>query len=108
MKWRIEVLNATVEAEIEALPADIRARLTRIVDLIEALGLHSVREPHIKPLGNKLWEMRLKGRDGIARAIYVTARERRVVILHAFVKKTRKTPRAAVERALARAREVSE
>ena len=50
----------------------------------------------------------MKGRDGIARAIYVTARERRVVILHAFVKKTRKTPRAAIERALARAREVTE
>lgn len=107
MKWRVEILNATVEAEIESLPTDIRARLTRIVDLIEQLGLPNVREPHVKPLGNKLWEMRIKGRDGIARAIYVTARERRVVILHAFIKKTRKTPRAAMDRALARAAEVT-
>ncbi len=108
MQWRVEVLNETVRAEIEALPADIRARLARIVDLIETLGLHKVREPHVKPLGNKLWEMRMKGRDGIARAIYVTAHERRVVILHAFVKKTRKTPRRAVELALARAKELQQ
>ncbi len=50
----------------------------------------------------------MKGRDGIARAIYVTAHERRVVILHAFVKKTRKTPRRAVELALARAKELQQ
>ena len=108
MQWRVEVLNETVQAEIEALPADVRARLARIVDLIETLGLHKVREPHIKPLGKKLWEMRMKGRDGIARAIYVTARERRVVILHAFVKKTRKTPRAAIALASARLQELEQ
>ncbi len=50
MPWRVEVLNETVRAEIEALPADIRARLARIVDLIKTLGLHKVREPHVKPL----------------------------------------------------------
>ena len=50
----------------------------------------------------------MRGKNGIARAIYVTAHERRVVILHAFVKKTRKTPQSAIDRALARAGEVTE
>ncbi len=52
--------------------------------------------------------MRMKGRDGIARAIYVTTHKRRVVILHAFIKKSQKTPRAAIDRALARAKEVTQ
>jgi phage-related protein len=46
--------------------------------------------------------MRVKGRDGIARAIYVTVKDRRIVILHAFRKKTRKTPAAAIRTALKR------
>jgi Phage derived protein Gp49-like (DUF891) len=37
------------------------------------------------------------GRDGIARALYVTASERRVVILRVFRKKTRRTPRREIE-----------
>lgn len=53
-----------------------------------------------------LWEMRMKGRDGIARAAYVTASGKRVVIGHVFVKKTQKTPRREIETALRRAKEV--
>ena len=68
--------------------------------------MQHLREPHVKHLQGKLWEMRIKGRDGIARIIYVTAHEWRVVILHAFRKKARKTPRAALQLALSRAREV--
>ena len=67
-----------------------------MVRMIEELGLQQVREPYIKPLQDKLWEMQIKGLDGIARAIYVTVKERRIIILHAFCKKTRKTPKAAI------------
>ena len=84
----------------------MRAKLDHIVRLIEELGLHNLREPYVKPLQDKLWEMRMTGRDGIARAIYVAATRRRVVILHAFRKKTQKTPRAAIRVALSRLREL--
>lgn len=107
MTWTVETLNAAVEAELEALPASLRARLTRIVELIEALGLHQVQEPHVAHLEGKLWEIRAKAKEGIARAIYVTVTGQRVVILHAFVKKTQKTPVAALELARRRLREVS-
>ncbi|MYH34867.1 MAG: type II toxin-antitoxin system RelE/ParE family toxin, partial [Gammaproteobacteria bacterium] len=53
-----------------------------------------------------LWEMRLAGRDGIARALYVAATGRRVVVVRVFVKKTRRTPRREIDVALKRAREV--
>ncbi len=48
----------------------------------------------------------MKGRDGIARAAYVTASGSRVVVVHVFPKKTQKTPRREIEIALERAKEV--
>ena len=81
-------------------------KFRHIVELIQSKGLDRVREPYVKHLEGKLWEMRLTGRDGIARAIYVTASGRRVVVLHAFVKKTQKTPQRALDIARTRARAV--
>ncbi len=95
-----------VVAELEALPEDMQARFQRIVQMIQAYGLERVKEPHIKHLEQKLWEIRMKGRDGISRAIYVAASGKRVVVLRAFVKKTQKTPRSEIELAKKRAKEV--
>lgn len=106
MRWTVHILNAGVEAEIEALPADMQARYLRLADLIEAHGLDRIGAPHVKHLDGKLWELRITGRDGIARVIYVTTAGRRVVVLHAFVKKTQKTPRQALETARKRLKEL--
>ena len=106
MGWRVEVLNDVVRAELEAQPLDNRARFLRIVQLSETVGLPNVREPYVKHLEGPLWEMRMKGKDGIARAVYVTASNQRVVIVRVLPKKTRKTPRREIERAQARAKEV--
>lgn len=106
--WTVETLDETVDRELESLPSDMRARLVRISMLIEVVGLPNVREPHVKHLEKSLWEIRLKGRDGIARALYVTAKGERVIIVRAFVKKTQKTPRREIELALKRAKEIAE
>ncbi len=106
MPWTVIVHSPAVEAELEALPADIRARFSRIVTLIESQGLEKMREPQVKHLEGRLWEMRMTGRDGIARAIYVTASGMRVVVVRAYVKKTQRTPRHELELARQRAREV--
>jgi phage-related protein len=106
MPWTVETLNETVEAELAALPADMRARLTRIAELIEAVGLPSVKEPQVRHMRGPIWEIRLKGKAGIARALYIIAKEKRVVILRAFVKKTEKTPAGEVELALQRTKEL--
>jgi len=107
VSWRIEVLNETVAAEIAALPADMQARFLRIAERIVSVGLERLSEPHVRRLEGKLWELRLTGRDGIARALYVTAMGRRVVVVRAFVKKTQKTPRTEIELALRRAEEIT-
>ena len=63
-------------------------------------------EPHVKHLEGKVWEIRMTGKDGIARALYVTATGRRVVVVHVFLEKTQKTPRREIDIALRRAEEV--
>jgi phage-related protein len=107
MAWRVEILNDTVSAEITALPADMQARFLRLSERIIQAGLESLGEPHVKHLEGKLWELRLTGRDGIARALYVTAVGRRVIVVRAFVKKTQKTPPGEIKLALQRAKEIT-
>ena len=92
-RWSVETLNDTVDRELGALPAAMRA-------------LERVREPYVKHLQGPLWEMRMTGRDGTSRALYVTIRNRRAIVVRVFIKKTRKTPRSEVRLALQRAREV--
>jgi phage-related protein len=106
MEWTVETLNHTVDEELNALPADMRARFTHVVRLIESFGVDRVGQPHVKHLQGRLWEMRLRGRDGIARALYVTVTGQRVVVVRVFVKKTQKTPRREMELALERAKEI--
>ena len=100
-------MNETAAAELRALSTDLRAKFERIVSLITTKGLEQVREPYVKHLEGKLWEMRMIGRDNIARSIYMTARGRRVVVLHTFIKKSQKTPARALAIAAERAKEVS-
>lgn len=66
MAWTVETLNDTVDAELDALTPDMRARFVRIARLIEAVGLSNVREPHVKHVRGPLWEIRLQGKAGIA------------------------------------------
>jgi len=108
MDWTVELLDDRVRAELESLPDDMKARFYRIVALIQSYGLDRVCGPHVKHLTGRLWEMRMKGRDGISRAIYVTATVKRVVVVRVFVKKTQKTLAREIEIALQRAKEVED
>ncbi len=107
MNWTVETANAIVDDEIAALPKDIRAALLRLSERIEAVGLTQIGKPHVKHLRGKFWEMRLTGRDGIGRAIYITILGKRVIILHAFIKKTEKLPASALVLAERRAKEIN-
>ena len=106
MEWSVETLNEAVDEELRALPSDMRARFSRICGLIAAVGLERMGAPHVRHLTGPLWEMRMTGRDGISRALYVTARGRRVVVVRAFVKKTQRAPKREIELALRRAGEM--
>ncbi len=105
VKWSVET-HAAVDSEIAALPPALQARLVRLLEMVETIGLDRLREPHVRHLDGKLWELRAKALEGVARGIYVTATGRRVVVLHVFAKKSRRTPRRALATARRRLREV--
>jgi len=104
--WVIEILNKAVEAELEALPEDQIAKFWWIGDLIQSHGLENVREPYVKPLKQGLWEIRMKGKDGISRALYVVRNTKRVIVVRVFTKKTQKTSRREINLALKRAEKI--
>ena len=108
MPWAVEALNEAVDQELEALPADLRARFVRVTQLIEDLGLPNVRRPHVGHVKESIWEIRVKSGTGIARALYVTMDPQRVVIVRVFVKKTEKIPIRELNVASERARRLRE
>jgi len=106
MQWTVETLGDIVDAEIEALPPALQARLLRLMEMVEKVGLEQLHEPHVSHIEGKLWELRAKATEGIARGLYVALTGRRVVVLHVFVKKSQKTPRTALEVARERMKQV--
>lgn len=104
--WDAHFVNEAAEAEFEALPIDIRAKLTRALDLLRAKGVAALAMPLARHVEGKIWELRATGRDGIGRSLYVAASGKRLLILRSFIKKTQKTPRAEIEIAAKRLGEV--
>ena len=85
----------------------MQGRFLRFVEIIQQVGFEGLPRDSVKHLENKLWELRLTGRDGISRAIYVTASGRRIVVVRAFIKKTQKTPKRELQLARERAKEIT-
>lgn len=94
--WTV-VIHPLAEPELKALATDLQARFIHIAQLLESFGPQQVGLPHIRPLERKLWEMRMTGRDGIARAVHAAVQNRRLLVLHVFMKKTQTTPRKALQ-----------
>jgi phage-related protein len=91
MPYSIEYFHPKVKEEIEGWPVGILADYARLVELLIELG-PSLRMPHSRAMGGGLFELRPRGREGIGRAFYCFVIGQRVIILHAFVKKTQETP----------------
>ena len=97
-----------LEEWLETIPADIKAKVLRIVDMLVMFGPHNVREPYVKHVEGqkKLFEIRAKGKDGIARVFYCTIDGQRIILLHGFTKKTDKKPKREIDIAVKRMQEV--
>ena len=105
-KWTVRFISKTARREMEDQPESIQARFLQVTFMIESEGLDKLPWHYKKLLRDGIWEMRLRGRDTFVRALYLKAVGRRVMILHVFAKKSRKTPRGKIELALKRAKEV--
>ncbi len=107
MPWKVTFYSEKVEDQTLGLPKGILATLIRILELIKEFG-PSLGKPHTAALGDGLFEIRAKGKEGIARSVFCTVKGQEVVILHTFIKKTQKTPKTALALAKKRMTEVLE
>src|SRR5947209_20540659 len=105
MAFEIEYFHERVLSEIESWPVDVLADYARLVELLAEYG-PSLRLPHSRAFGDGLFELRPRGRSGIGRAFYCFLVEQRVVVLHAFIKKSQQTPKHEIKRARKRMKEI--
>ncbi len=106
MTWTIDYYSEEVRREIDALPVGIRASYARLTDLLQEFGL-DLRMPHSRAMGGGLFELRPKGREGIARVFYCMKVGKRIIMLHSFIKKTQETPKREIDIARCRQKEIS-
>jgi phage-related protein len=103
--YSIEYFNRRVLSEIESWPVGILADYARIAELLMRYG-PDLRLPHSRAFGGGLFELRPRGRSGIGRVIYCFLAGQRVIVLHAFLKKSRQTPERELKIARQRMKEV--
>lgn len=101
MNYIIDYYDDDLQTRILELPETLRASYFGLTDRMEQFGAN-LGEPHTKALGDGLFELRLKGKEGIARVFYCTRIGKRIVMLHCFVKKTQKIPQKELQIAQAR------
>ncbi len=106
MAWDIRYYNESVRRGIDTWPAGIRAMYARITERMMAFG-PNLGMPYTRPMGEGLFEVRAKGKEGIGRAFFCTIIGQEIMVLHVFIKKTAKTPRRELDIARKRLREVA-
>jgi phage-related protein len=105
MDWEIAYYDDGVQEAILALPPDLQARYVHLTERMLAFG-PDLGMPHTRALGKGLFELRMKGKEGIGRVFFCNQPGRRIMMLHAFVKKSAKTPAKELKVARQRMREV--
>lgn len=96
MTWTVEYYMDSRGKEpvvdfLDALPIEVQAKTLRLIDLLANHGV-LLKEPYTRQIRGKLRELRITDRLGEIRILYFAFADRRLVLLHGFVKKTRKTP----------------
>ena len=91
MEYTIGYYSEAVQDAILDLPDSLAARYVVLTRRMVVLG-PNLGEPHTKAFGAGLFELRLKGTEGIARVFFCTLVGKRIVMLHSFIKKTERTP----------------
>ena len=105
MAFEIDYFHERVLAEIESWPVDVLADYARLAELLMENG-PSLRLPHSRAFGDGLFELRPRGKSGIGRAFYGFVVGKRVIVLHAFIKKTQQTPDKELKLARKRLKEL--
>ena len=105
MAWKITYHTEAVESFVRGLPDGLLARYLRLTDMMLEFGAN-LGMPHTRAMSDGLFEIRVKGKEGIARVFYCTLVGQRIVMLHGFIKKSEKTPPKELKLARERLAEV--
>ena len=105
MNWEILYYNEKVQELINDWPVGIRAFYARVTERMILFG-PNLGMPFTRSVGKGLFEVRAKGKEGIGRAFFCTISDQKIVILHAFIKKTQKTPKKELDIARRRMNDV--
>lgn len=105
MEYSVVYYSEAVQKQILELPDTLAARYIVLTRRMVVLG-PNLGEPHTKAFGEGLFELRLKGAEGIARVFFCTLVGKRIVMLHSFVKKSERTPAREREIAESRMKEI--
>lgn len=104
MSWKIQFYDG-VDESILAMPPKIQARMIKLLELMEKHGAN-LGPPHTESMGNGLFEIRAKAQEGIGRGLFCYWQGKTIIVLHAFVKKSQKTPKGELSLAKKRQKEV--
>lgn len=104
-KWKVSYYNNSVLDNIRRWPKGIQAKFLRMIDLVEEFG-PQLGPPHTKSIGDGLYEIRIKAKEGIARSLFCYLVKNEIMILHNFIKKTLAIPAKELKLAKKRLREV--
>jgi len=101
MDWTVEYYMDSGGREpvgdfIDSLPTEVQAKVLRLIDLLADYGV-LFKEPYTRQIRGKLRELRITTKSGEIRVFYFAFADRRLVLLHGFVKKTRRTPIRDIE-----------
>ena len=91
MAWSIEYPYSDVEEFILELPPKLAAKYLWITDFMLEFGAN-LGMPHTRAMSSGLFELRIKGQEGIGRVFYCTLVGQRIAMLHGYIKKSQKTP----------------
>jgi phage-related protein len=105
MTWNIVYHTRAVETFVLDLPEGLLARYLRLTDMMLEFGA-KLGMPHTRAMTDGLLELRIKGKEGIARVFYCTMVGKQIVMLHGFIKKSDKTPPKELKLARVRLAEV--
>jgi phage-related protein len=83
---------------LHSLDEKTRARFRWSMEQLRVRNTQA-REPLVRHLDDALWELREESGTNIDRIVYFFFTGRRIVFLHGFQKKSRKTPRRELEQA---------
>ena len=97
--------NSPIKRYIDDLPKEDQARFLEVIDEIETEGLNATRVI-FKPIEGKLWEIKFRSVRAGYRVFYILLEKDLMVWLHAFSKKTQKTPQKELDIARKRMKEV--